>query len=100
MGAQQFGQGEDVLAVRHWVQNLILNPLAVCHHALLMATRTEIARLTGKCEQVLVPAFIAVDACEALVQITTVDEAIQHFALDAAIECAPAPGWKPGYIAF
>ena len=36
------------------------------------------------------PAFIAVDAGEAFLQIAAVDETIQYFALDAAMECLAA----------
>ncbi len=36
------------------------------------------------------PAFIAVDAREAFLQIAAVDETIQYFALDAVMECVVA----------
>lgn len=57
MRAQQFGQGENVLAVRNRGQDFVLNPLAVGQHAFLMTTWAEITRLAGKHEQVLIVAF-------------------------------------------
>jgi hypothetical protein len=36
-------QGKDVLPMRHWRENVLLDPLTIEKHALLMTARTEIA---------------------------------------------------------
>jgi len=40
------GYGEDVLAVRNRGENVRLDPIAVGEHALLVAARAEVTRLT------------------------------------------------------
>jgi hypothetical protein len=51
--AQELGDGEHVLAMRHRGQDLLLDPLAVDQHPFLMAGRAEAAGLAGEGQQVL-----------------------------------------------
>ncbi len=43
---QHTGYDEDVLPVRHGGKNVLLCPIAVGEHALLVAARAEVTRLT------------------------------------------------------
>lgn len=55
------------------LQNIRAEPLAELHHALLVAGRAEMAALAGKGQQVLMPAILACDADETVVQIAAVE---------------------------
>jgi len=72
--------------VRHRRKHVLLDPFAVEEHALLVAARAEVARLTGEGEQIIVPAGIAVDACEAVVRITALQEALDRALLHRALK--------------
>jgi hypothetical protein len=76
--ANQPRHGEDVLPVRHRRKHVLLDPLAVEEHALLVAARAEGARLAGESKQKIVPAGIAVDACEAVMEIAALQEPLDR----------------------
>ena len=75
-GPQQPRHGEDLLPVRHERENVLIDPLAIQEHALMVATGSEIARLAGEGEQIVVHAGVAVDAREAVVRITAFEKAV------------------------
>jgi hypothetical protein len=88
--AQELGDGEDVLAMRHRGQHRLLDPLAKDQHPLLVAGRAEAAGLAGERQQVLVATLVAVDPGEALVEVAAVEKAIQGLVLDAPVD-VPLP---------
>jgi hypothetical protein len=59
MRAQDHRDGEDVLAMRHRGQDLLLDPFTINQHPLLVAGRAEAAGLAGEGQQVLVTALVA-----------------------------------------
>ncbi len=85
-GAQDLGDGEHVLAVRHRSQDLLLDPLPEDQHPFLVAGRAEAAGLAGEGQQVLVTALVAVDPGEPLMQVTAVEKALQGLVLDPAVD--------------
>ena len=62
------------------------NSVAKQQHALLVAARAEIARLAGEGEQIIVPAGIAVDTCEAVVRIAALDETLDRVLFHRALK--------------
>ncbi len=94
--AQEPRHGEDVLPVRHGLEHVLLDPLAVQEHPLLVAARAEVTRLAGVGEQVVVPAGVAVDAGEAVVRVAALDEALDRPLLD----CAAQPAREGAHPAF
>ncbi|HEX9596154.1 MAG TPA: hypothetical protein VF982_04690 [Anaerolineales bacterium] len=91
-------EGEHVLAVRHGLEDILLDPLALQEPPLLVAARAEVAGLAGPGEQVIVPAGVAVDAGQAMVQVTALDEAFEHLRFDCAAQpasLAQLPGMAP-----
>jgi hypothetical protein len=72
------------LPVRNRPQHATLDPLDVGEHALLMAARTEVARLAGEGEQQIVTAPAAAEAREAAVQVAALEKALEHVLLDGA----------------
>ena len=83
-----FVHGEDVLPVRHRRENRFLDPLAVQEHALLMAARAEVPRLAGECEQIAVPAGVAIDAGKAVMRVTALDEPLDRAFFHHALKLA------------
>lgn len=73
-GAQQPRHGEYVLPMRHGLEDVLFDPLAVQEHPLLVTARAEIARLAGVGEQIVVPAGVAVDARKSAMRVAALDE--------------------------
>jgi hypothetical protein len=77
----QLQQGEQILAVWHRREHVVLQPLAVGEHALLVTARTEVASLAGIGQQVVMAALIAEDSREPLMQVAAVEKAIEDLGL-------------------
>ena len=82
--SQEPRDGEDVLPVGHGLEEMFFDPLAVEEYPLLVATRAEVACLTGEGEEIIVAAGVAPDAREPVVRIAALDEALDHLPFDRA----------------
>jgi hypothetical protein len=71
--------------MRHRGQDLLLDPLPVDQRPVLVAGPAEAAGLAGEGQQILVPAGVAVDPGEALVEVAAIEKAVQGLVLDAAM---------------
>jgi hypothetical protein len=72
--AQDFGDGEDELAVGHFVADGGGNPVAGGADATLMAGRAEVAALAGEGEDALVTAVGALEAGKAGREVATAEK--------------------------
>ena len=84
VGAQHFGNGQDIMPVRHRGHDLVEDKPGRGLHVLLVAGRAEPAALAGKGQEVLVLAVIAADAGKPSLQITTLQKLVDHLGDDGA----------------
>jgi hypothetical protein len=56
--AKDFGEAEDEMPVRYFLEDIHAEPLAEFHHPLLMAGGAEVAALAGKCQEIFMVAVI------------------------------------------
>jgi len=76
--AQDFGDAENEMPVRNFLEDIHAEPLSEFHHALLMAGRAEMAPFAGEGQQILVATVITSDAGKAVFQIAAVEVTADH----------------------
>ena len=74
IGAEHFGDGQDVVAVGHGGQDVVEDEAGGGLDVFLVAGGTEPAAFAGEGEEVFVAAVVAADAGEAAVEVAAVED--------------------------